>query len=128
MHQPGRPHLPPPYPSQVDLNARSNYSLVMDKPARLSGSQIRRWRCNESEARCPAAAHPTPTWSSGRSYDSMRFQSSGVGGRFSRILSVVPARVTDPTHEDAHRGPDDAEVQLLFFPTRLAARRRPTSG
>jgi hypothetical protein len=32
------------------------------------------------------------------------------------FLLCLPG-LTDPTHEDAHRGRDDAEVQLLFFPT-----------
>lgn len=32
------------------------------------------------------------------------------------VLLCLPG-LTDPAHRDAHRGPDDGEVQLLFFPT-----------
>ncbi len=32
------------------------------------------------------------------------------------VLLCVPG-LTDPAHPDAHRGPDDGQVQLLFFPT-----------
>lgn len=32
------------------------------------------------------------------------------------LLLCLPG-LTDPGHEDAHRGPEDGEVQLLFFPT-----------
>ncbi len=32
------------------------------------------------------------------------------------VLLCLPG-LTDPAHQDAHRAPDDAQVQLLFFPT-----------